>query len=152
MHRLTKDNRCRGRHSNRPLRNITEQCYLLSHLVQSREIIIESHNMTIPTEGTVMIRVLGRPYYMRNRNGIFHKKTCHIRNMQQGHYIRGWIGTRVNLEGWPEKNPGTELLSYSSASGCTDRFKSLGRFAITECVTAIPVQQTRVSWLSNVGT
>jgi hypothetical protein len=25
-----------------------------------------------------MIRVLGRPYYMRNRNGIFHEKTCVI--------------------------------------------------------------------------
>jgi len=32
--------------------------------------------MTISKEGAVMIHVLGRPYYMRNRNGIFLKKTC----------------------------------------------------------------------------
>jgi hypothetical protein len=34
--------------------------------------------MTIPKEGTVVIRVLGRPYYMRNRNGIFQEKACVI--------------------------------------------------------------------------
>jgi len=59
---------------------------------------------------------------------------CHIRDMQQGHSIRGRIGTRANLGGCPEKNLGTELLSYSSASSCTDRFKSLGRLAITEYI------------------
>jgi hypothetical protein len=44
-----------------------------------------------------------------------------------------------------QRNPGTEHLSYISASSCNDWFKSLGRLAITEYVTAIPTQQTRKS-------
>jgi len=89
MHRIIKDNRCSGRDSNSPFRNTTEQCYRLSHLVKSCEIIIESRNMTIPKEDTVVIPVLGRPYYMGNGNGIFQEKACHIRDMQHGHSIRG---------------------------------------------------------------